>query len=128
DRVRCDDRAEVAGRGQACEGGPHGRREAAADAARWRARHLLDRGHALRLRRVHPARDLAGDAARSTFAAVAFRARADKKKRKGPTGSFLLLDQEARVPAKGERLSWPLEGANLRGGASISVPRSLVRA
>jgi len=32
------------------------------------------------------------------------------------------------VPAKGERLSWPLEGANLRDGAFISVPRSLVRA
>src|SRR5437879_2663418 len=41
DRVWCDDRAEVAGRGQACEGGPRGRREEAADAARWSARHLL---------------------------------------------------------------------------------------
>jgi len=45
-------------------------REAAPDPARRSARHLLHRGDALRLRRVHPARDLARDSALRAVTAV----------------------------------------------------------
>src|SRR3954468_17007430 len=71
----CDDRAEVAGGGSPRQGGPYRGREATVDTARRSARHLLDRRDALRLRRIHPARDLSRDVARDTFEALAARSR-----------------------------------------------------
>src|SRR5262245_14278583 len=54
ERVRTDDRAQVAGVRAPRQGGSHRRREAAVDAARWRACDLVDHGRAIWLRRVHP--------------------------------------------------------------------------
>src|SRR5262249_58243480 len=59
-----DDRAEVRGRTEARQGDPGRGREGATDAARRRSHHLVTNGHALWLRRVHPARGLARDASR----------------------------------------------------------------
>src|SRR5439155_17975644 len=61
DRLRPHDRAEVASGWEARPGGQRCGRAETADAARRSAPHLLDRGHAVRLRRVHPPRDLARD-------------------------------------------------------------------
>src|SRR5262249_58917299 len=63
-RLWGDDRAEVAGRTEARQGDPGRGREGATDAARRRSHHLVTNGHALWLRRVHPARGLARDASR----------------------------------------------------------------
>src|SRR5439155_24790844 len=64
ERVRTGDRAEVAARRAPDQGGAELGREEAGDAARWGAADLLDCRHAVRLRRVHPPRDLGGDVPR----------------------------------------------------------------
>src|SRR5438552_4908606 len=64
DRICAHDRAEMAGRAEARQGDSRRRREGAPDTARRSAHDLHGRGGAVWLRRVHPPRDLAGDAAR----------------------------------------------------------------
>src|SRR5439155_11464030 len=63
DRVRQEHRAEVAGGREAREASAGRRRPEVPHAPRWSARHLLDYGDPVRLRRVHPAGVLAGNAA-----------------------------------------------------------------
>src|SRR5438034_1581320 len=64
DRLWANDRAEVAGRAAARQGDSRRRREGAPDTARRSAHDLRGRSGAVWLRRVHPPRDLAGDATR----------------------------------------------------------------